>query len=97
MRTNSWLRRLRGLDLIGAVNLALVNIIVLRSASDHSMDTTESKPGSSGATAAASATPQPASADTFKESDVANIVKMGFTREVSKFIRVHWITFVNIH
>ena len=76
---------------MGAVNLALVNIIVLRSASDHSMDTTESKPGSSGAPAAASATPQPASADTFKESDVANIVKMGFTREV------HWITFVNIH
>merc|ERR1712088_1230427 len=32
-----------------------------RSASDHSMDTSESKPGISGAPAAASATPQPAS------------------------------------
>merc|ERR1719414_1916597 len=55
-----------------------------RSASDHSMDTSESKPGSSGASTTASAPPaQTASADTFKESDVANIVSMGFPREVA--------------
>jgi len=51
-----------------------------RSASDHSMDTNESKPGSSGASAS---TAQTASADTFKESDIANIVSMGFPREVA--------------
>merc|ERR1712037_596291 len=49
-----------------------------RSASDHSMDTSESKPGSSGASTTAAA--QAASADTFKESDIANIVSMGFAR-----------------
>merc|ERR1719228_222425 len=38
-----------------------------RSASDHSMDTSESKPGSSGGS---TTTAQTASADTFKESDV---------------------------
>ena len=55
----------------------------LRSASDQSMDTSESKPGTSGASSTASATtPQAASAETFKESDVANIVSMGFAREV---------------
>merc|ERR1719382_1713685 len=55
-----------------------------RSASDHSMDTGESKPGTSGAPSTASAaTPQTASADTFKESDVTNIVSMGFAREVA--------------
>ena len=60
--------------------LHLVNV---RSASDHSMDTGESKPGTSGAPSTASAaTPQTASADTFKESDVTNIVSMGFAREV---------------
>ena len=60
--------------------LHLVNV---RSASDHSMDTGESKPGTSGAPSTASAaTPQTASADTFKESDVTNIVSMGFGREV---------------
>merc|ERR1712037_244930 len=51
-----------------------------RSASDHSMDTNESKPGSSVASAS---TAQTASADTFKESDIANIVSMGFPREVA--------------
>merc|ERR1719234_492214 len=50
-----------------------------RSASDQSMDTSESKPGTSGA----SSTPQTASAETFKESDVANIVSMGFAREAA--------------
>merc|ERR1719432_463991 len=55
-----------------------------RSASDHSMDTSESKPGSLGASTTASAPPaQTASADNFKESDVANIVSMGFPREVA--------------
>merc|ERR1719312_775394 len=55
-----------------------------RSASDHSMDTSESKPGTSGSAPTASAAPaQTASADTFKESDVANIVSMGFPREVA--------------
>merc|ERR1712210_125157 len=54
-----------------------------RSASDHSMDTSESKPGSSGASTTSAAPPQAASADTFKESDVANIVSMGFAREVA--------------
>merc|ERR1712181_49295 len=55
-----------------------------RSASDQSMDTSESKPGTSGASSTASATaPQAASAETFKESDVANIVSMGFAREAA--------------
>jgi len=55
-----------------------------RSASDHSMDTTESKPGTSGgAPPTASAAPQTASAEAFKESDIANIVSMGFAREVA--------------
>ena len=45
------------------------------------MDTSESKPGSSGASKA-SAAPQTATADAFKESDIANIVSMGFPREV---------------
>merc|ERR1719430_1899243 len=53
-----------------------------RSASDHSMDTNESKPGSSGASASTAA-PQTATADAFKESDIANIVSMGFPREVA--------------
>jgi len=51
-----------------------------RSASDQSMDTSESKPGTSTASAT---TPQAASAETFKESDVANIVSMGFAREAA--------------
>jgi len=54
-----------------------------RSASDQSMDTSESKPGTSGASSASATTPQAASAETFKESDVANIVSMGFAREAA--------------
>ena len=50
------------------------------------MDTSESKPGSSGASTTSAAPPQAASADTFKESDVANIVSMGFAREVGCFV-----------
>jgi len=54
-----------------------------RSASDHNMDTSESKPGTSGGAPTASAAPQAASTEAFKESDVANIVSMGFAREVA--------------
>merc|ERR1719342_370436 len=54
-----------------------------RSTSDHNMDTSESKPGTSGGAPTASAAPQAASTEAFKESDVANIVSMGFAREVA--------------
>ena len=56
-----------------------------RSAAEQSMDTSEPKAGSSSASAATPAQPQAASGVPFKESDVANLVKMGFPREVSFF------------
>merc|ERR1719297_555631 len=54
-----------------------------RSAAEQSMDTTEPKAGSSSSSAPTPAQPQAASGDPFKESDVANLVKMGFPREVA--------------
>merc|ERR1712004_517207 len=54
-----------------------------RSAAEQSMDTSEAKAGSSSTFAPPPAQPQAASGDPFKESDVANLVKMGFPREVA--------------
>merc|ERR1719167_1241880 len=54
-----------------------------RSAAEQSMDTSEPKAGSSSSSAPTPAQPQAASGDPFKESDVANLVKMGFPREVA--------------
>ena len=59
-----------------------------RSAADQSMDTSEPKAGSSSSSAPTPAQPQAASGDPFKESDVANLVKMGFPREVSFLLHV---------
>ena len=58
-----------------------------RSAAEQSMDTSEPKAGSSSSSAPTPAQPQAASGDPFKESDVANLVKMGFPREVSSLLR----------
>ena len=59
-----------------------------RSAAEQSMDTSEPKAGSSSSSAPTPAQPQAASGDPFKESDVANLVKMGFPREVSILMHV---------
>merc|ERR1719419_1035614 len=59
-----------------------------RSAAEQSMDTSEPKAGSSSSSAPTPAQPQAASGDPFKESDVANLVKMGFPREVSFLMHV---------
>ena len=59
-----------------------------RSAAEQSMDTSEPKAGSSSSSGATPAQPQAASGDPFKESDVDNLVKMGFPREVSFLLHV---------
>ena len=93
LKTNNWQRRLQGsnqlfsyLPFLATRMLCIVSCLQqfnnLRSASDHNMDTSESKPGTSGGAPTASAAPQAASTEAFKESDVANIVSMGFAREV---------------
>merc|ERR1719228_1508917 len=56
---------------------------IARSASDSSMDTSESnseKAGTSSSNTAAAASASVASTDTFKEADVANMMAMGFPR-----------------
>ena len=59
------------------------NLIFLRSASESSMDTSESSKGATPGPAPASAAPPPSSAPAgdVKEEDVANMMAMGFPRD----------------